>query len=477
MPAARLKAGEMAEDEMDKVFNLAARRFQQAPPAANTNPMDFGEADVARRFAAVMEGKLAYDHTMRLWYVWSGSVWVMEKSGEAIEAAKEFCETERQRCLTPATADAMAKARFAKAVEDLARSDRRLAVHQGMWDENPWLLGTAAGVVDLKTGIARPGRPADWMVRQTSVAPAPPGAPCPNWMQFLDQATAGDEELASFLQRWAGYCLTGDVSEEVLSFLYGDGGNGKGVFVGTLTTILGSYAVAQPMEAFTAGARLPAEYYRAQMAGARLVTASETEAGRTWAESQIKELTGNETPVSARHPHGRPFTYRPQFKLMFVGNHAPALKSRSPAMERRLRIVPFEHKPEKPDHGLKDRLREEYPAILRWMIDGCLSWAEARLGTASAIAAASREYFADQDAFGSWLEERCILDPALQAKPGVLLADFNSWAQANGFPPLTANSMAEAIDRQPGLKRVKSNSVRMVKGVGLRSGGRHGRDD
>jgi len=465
------------DDKMGQVFDLAARRHEAAPPAANTNPMDFSEADVARRFAAAQEGRLAYDHTMRLWYVWSGSVWVMEKAGEAIEAAKRFCESERQRCINQNTADAMAKARFAKAVEDLARSDPRLAVHQGMWDEDPWLLGTTDGVVDLRTGVVRPGRPADWMIRQTSVAPAKPGASCPHWMGFLDQATAGDEELASFLQRWAGYCLTGDVSEEVLSFLYGDGGNGKGVFVGTITAIMGSYAVAQPMEAFTAGARLPAEYYRAQMAGARLVTSSETEAGRTWAEAQIKELTGNETPVSARHPHGRPFTYRPQFKLMFVGNHAPSLKSRSPAMERRLRIVPFENKPEKPDHGLKDRLRDEYPAILRWMIDGALSWREARLGTASAIADASKEYFADQDAFGSWLEERCVLDPTLQEKPSALLANFNAWAQANGFQVLTSNGFAEAIDRHPGLKRFRGNGQRVVKGVGLRAEPRRGSAD
>jgi hypothetical protein len=45
------------------------------------------------------------------------------------------------------------------------------------------------------------------------------------------------------------------------------------------------------------------------MAGARKVTASETEAQATWAEWQIKELTDNETPISARHPHTQPFTY------------------------------------------------------------------------------------------------------------------------------------------------------------------------
>jgi putative DNA primase/helicase len=146
-------------------------------------------------------------------------------------------------------------------------------------------------------------------------------------------------------------------------------------------------------------------------------------------------------------------------------------------MERRLRIVPFEHKPSTPDLGLKDRLREEYPAILRWMIEGCLSWQEARLGTASAISAASKEYFADQDAFGSWLEERCILDPSMQEKPGRLLSDFNEWARANGFPVMTANGFAEAIDRHPNLKRARTKSARLVQGAGLRSSSDNYGDD
>ncbi len=186
---------------------------------------------------------------------------------------------------------------------------------------------------------------------------------------------------------------------------------------------MGDYAVSQPMEAFTAGARLPAEYYRAQMAGARLVTASETESGRSWAESQIRELTGNETPVSARHPHGRPFSYRPQFKLQIVGNHAPSLKGRSPAMERRLRINPFTNKPANPDHGLKERLKQEYAAILRWMIDGCLAWQRGGLGTAAVIQEASGSYFMQQDNFGRWLEERCTRDAMATTRPGTLYAD------------------------------------------------------
>lgn len=441
---------------------------------------EFSEEGIGRLFAEEQQGALAFDHSQQIWYLWDGGRWVADKTGIAFDRARECV---RRRAKNPLATDKqqtnMGRIAFVRAVDAFGRADQRLAVHQGTWDADPWLLGVPGGVVNLRTGKQQTAEPDQWISRQTIVAPARPGTPAPLWTDFLHQATAGDAETQAFLQRFAGYCLTGDVSEEMLSFIYGPGGNGKGVFVSTITAILGDYGVAMPMEAFTAEARMPQEYYRAQMAGARLVTASETEAGRTWAESQIKELTGNEAPVSARHPYGRPFTYRPQFKLMFVGNHAPRLKGKSQAMERRLRIIPFEHEPTNPDPALKDKLRKEYPQVLRWMIDGCLAWQRDRLGTAPAIIAKTSAYFEQQDTYGRWIAERCTLDPSgvMQSKPGQLYGDFKSWCLASGEHAPSNAEFAENLDRTKGLKRVTVKGARLIKGIALkaeRDDARHG---
>jgi putative DNA primase/helicase len=453
---------------MAEILDFAARRQADMPPTNGTNPYEFGETDVARRFAASAKGRLAYDHDDRRWFVWSGSIWLKDSVSSAMERVKTFVEAERERAIREPDEASMGKVKFVRAVEELTRSDPNVAVHSAMWDADPWLIGTPGGVVDLRSGVLRPGSPHDWISKQTLVAPAEPGTPAPLWDAFLHEATRGDAELQRFLQKWAGYCLTGDVSEEVLCFLYGDGGNGKGVFTGVLAAIMGAYAIAMPIEAFTAGGRQNQEYYRAQMAGARLVTASETESGRQWAEAQIKELTGNETPVSARQPHGRVYTYRPQCKLQFVGNHAPSLKGRSPAMERRLRIVPFEHKPATPNHDLKNQLVAEYPAILRWVLDGCLDWQEGRLGTASSIQAASSDYFVRQDVFGRWVEDRCNFDASLACAPGKLFNDYRAWCQANGETALNSAEFAEKIDRTKGCQRKKIQGNRLVWGIGLK---------
>ncbi len=438
-------------------------------------PESITEDAAALAFSEAFDRRFVHDHTEQTWFYWAGDRWLRDTTSLAFDEARGFCRGLREDAEKPSKS--LSKMSFVNAVVTAAKADRRMAVSHELWDRDGWLLGVPGGVVDLRSGELREGQPGDFISKQTTVAPAPPGTPMPLWWEFLLAATQRDMELIGFLQRLCGYCLTGDVSEEVLSFFYGPGGNGKGVFIGALAAIMGNYALNVPIEVFTAGSRLNLEYYRAQMFGTRLITASETEAGAQWAESQIKEMTGNETPLSARSPYGKPFNYQPWFKIAIVGNHAPKLKGRNPAMERRLRIVPFTHAPETPDPHLKEKLRVEYPAILRWMIDGCVSWREKRLGTAEVIKKATSDYFEQQDGFRRWLDERCILDAQLRTRPGVLASDFQAWAKANGEEAVSSNEFAELVNRTPGLKRTKTEGVPWVRGIGFKVESREdGRD-
>ena len=428
--------------------------------------IDLTEDAVAKQFAEHYAGCFVYDHETCAWFEWNGSRWTKDLKLCVFNTAREFARAINGKLTKPVTG--LGKIAFASAIERASRADPKMAVLQSIWDRDGWLLGTPDGVVELRTGALRANAPDLYIYRYTAVAPSPPGTPCPLWQGFLDSATQNDKELQGFLQRLCGYVLTGDVTEEILTFLYGTGGNGKGCLLATLTGIMADYAVAVPIEVFTAGSYINLEYYRAAMAGVRLVTASETELQATWAESQIKEMTGNETPLSARFPYGRPFTFRPQFKIVLVGNHAPKLKGRSPAMERRLRVLPFINTPPFPDPDLKEKLRDEWPAIFRWMLDGCLIWQRDRLGTAVAIKAATSAYFEQQDAHRRWMDERCDLSKGLSMKPGLLFADFNAWAKANGEETVNSNAFAELIDRTAGLSRERTHGVRFVKGIGLK---------
>ena len=431
------------------------------------------EDEIARQFAESYARRLVFDHTSQRWSTWTGKRWLLDETDSVFFLVRNFCREARLavEAYRRSPPNQMAKISFAGNVEKAARSDPRLAVTAAIWDTNPWLLGVPGGVVDLRTGETLAPDPSFYISRETGVAPAPPGTDAPIWRAFLRDATGGDAEFEAFLQRLCGYLLTGCVNEEVVAFFYGDGGNGKGTFLKPVVSIAADYAASIPIEVFTVNGRINLEYYRAKMFGRRIITTIEPESGAEWSESTIKEISGNETLLSARHPYGRPFEFSPVCKIVAVGNHAPKLKGRTPAMERRLRIAPFDHKPVRVDPSLKERLIPEYPAILRWMIDGCLLWQRGGLGTCDAVRRASETFFEQQDAFRQWIDECCIADPTLSEKPGALLASFNAWAKVGGREPIDANGFAETVDRTPGLQRGKWNGVRLVRGVGLKPPG------
>jgi hypothetical protein len=209
-----------------------------------------------------------------------GHRWRVEDTLAAFDEARKLCR---------AAGDADAK--VVAAVVTLARSDRRLAATSEQWDRDKWLLGTPDGVIDLKTGRLRPSLPEDYITKVTTVAP---GGDCPLWRQFLARVTGGDTELEKFLQRVCGYALTGDTSEDALFFFYGTGANGKSVFLRTIAGILGDHHTTASMEMFTVtnSERHPTDL--ADLRGARLVTAIETEEGKRWDEAKIKALTGGD---------------------------------------------------------------------------------------------------------------------------------------------------------------------------------------
>src|SRR5512132_2093506 len=94
----------------------------------------------------------------------------------------------------------------------------------------------------------REHRREDYITKMTAVSPAPAGTPCPRWATFLAEVTNEDLELQKYLQRVAGYCLTGHTSEHAMFFLYGTGANGKSTFINTASYIWGDYAVVADMK-------------------------------------------------------------------------------------------------------------------------------------------------------------------------------------------------------------------------------------
>jgi putative DNA primase/helicase len=120
--------------------------------------------------------------------------------------------------------------------------------------------------------------------------------------------------------------------------------------------------------------------------------------------------------------------------LLIIGNHKPKLRNITDAMRRRLAMIPFLHKPSNPDRALEDKLRAEWPGILRWLIDGCLLWQAEGITRPRVVLEATEEYFSEQDLVGQWFEARLEKTSITESKllSTRLYENFVQFAEAAG---------------------------------------------
>jgi putative DNA primase/helicase len=281
---------------------------------------------------------------------------------------------------------------------------------------------------------------------------------CRLWKKFLLQIMDNDQAMVDYLQRVCGYCLTGLVTEHVMFFCYGTGANGKSTFANVLLGILGTgpsgYAAVAPISTFLASQTEQHPTDLAMLQGVRCVIAHETEPGRAWATSKIKMMTGGDL-ISARFMRQDFFSYSPQFKILILGNHKPALHNVDEAMRRRLHLIPFiiTIPAAERDPKLAEKLKAEYPQILGWMARGCEKWQRIGLAPPAKVRDATRSYFVTEDNVGNWIAECCTLDPREYTTLIALFASWKTWAEKNGLHPGSSKQLAKALDARPELER------------------------
>jgi P4 family phage/plasmid primase-like protien len=435
------------------------------PPEADA-PM-YSEIHLANHFVDRHEKNLRFVAKWGSWMIWDSIRWQFDHTMRAFDLARAICREAAKQCALhtdkPSEPKALASAKTVAAVEKLARAYRTLAAVTDQWDVQPYLFNDTVATVNLKTGEAQTPDRANYITQQAGCAAAPSGIPHPIWSAFLTKITAGDKELEAFLQRYVGYCLTGDISEHCFAFGYGTGANGKGVFLNTIAKIFGEYATVADMATFieSKSDRHPTEL--AKLRGSRLVVAQETQQGRAWDEAKIKAITGGDKQT-ARFMRQDFFDFYPTFKLFICGNHKPTLRNVDEAMKRRLLLIPFTVSipVAERDPQLTEKLEAEWPAILRWAIDGCLAWRQKGLVPPKAVTDATAAYFADEDSFSQWLEDCCDVEIGNIFKWATSAELFGSWtayATKTGNPTGTAKAFSELLINR-GFEQVRKGKGR-----------------
>jgi putative DNA primase/helicase len=411
----------------------------------------YSEDAQAKVFVDIQNGDLKYVEENDRWYHYNGFYWEELSRLAVFEAARLM---NRDTALTIEKEAKLKKQissrRFTQQVEAFARHDERCLLAMEELDADPWLLGTPEGIIDLRTG-----RPIDaglrpYVTMTTAVAPADVAdkTTCPLFLEFMDEFTWGDNKLKKYLLGYSGYSLTGIMSEQCLLFLYGDGNNGKTVFIQLLRWLFGAYAITAAIELFvTTGIGKHLTGFAA-LHRKRLVIANETQKGHTLRMDVIKAITGQD-PIRANFMRQDTFEFLPVGKLMMFGNHKPSLPNAGKAERKRIRMIPcnMELAANELDRDLLSKLMAEGPGILRALIDGCRDWQEHGLVTPDCVEEHTENYFYTQDSFNKWVEACCDIGPNEKDASTVLWKSWQIWSKQNNVETGTETAFSESLEQ------------------------------
>lgn len=413
------------------------------------------------------------------WLIWEGQRWRVDTDHEIVRLAQKHAFDRLQQAAAikdESLRDAEVKyalrcgnANLIHSMIKMAQADSRVVISDARLDGDPFLLGVANGVVDLRTGKFRSADQADLITKSNGVQ-FDPTAKCQRWLSFLDEVLAGDTALIEYLQKAVGYCLSGSTEEHCFFFLHGGGCNGKSTFMEVLQALLGDYCNSAPQSLFTASpnGREPQSEV-ARLIGARVITGSEVEEGSRFAECRIKDMTGGDR-MTARFLYAESFEFQPLFKLWMAGNHKPDVRGTDNGIWRRVRLIPFTVQiPEnRRDPKLRQHLKHELPGILNWALEGCLKWqSDGGLNPPKVVLDAVKEYRGDEDLLGDFLQESIVPDTNGRIKKRDLFQAYKDWCESEGIKrPMFGKKFNKAMQDR-GLIDKKTNGERLWIGVRL----------
>ena len=402
----------------------------------------YTEAGDAEFFAAKHKNNVRFDHARQSWLHFDGTRWRPDEQGSILRLAL-LAMRDRQQIALRLKGDDEVRRRNLKwciggefknrlrNILDIAQSLEPLADDGKNWDTIPYLLCVKNGVVDLRTGILRDGKPEDRITSCTNVN-YHSDATSTLWDTTLESIFEGNEKLIAYFHRLVGYSASGTAQEEMFTMLWGEGRNGKGTLIEAIRRALGDYADDLPFSSLEKNARAAIANDMAKLPGKRFVTASETEGSVRLNEPRLKQLTGRD-PVTCRFLHREYFTFSPMFTLFLATNEKPEIRDYSDGFWERVHLVPYRHQflDADRDPTVKSRLKEDpehQEAILAWIVAGCRLWQQQGLCPPAEVVEATGDYRINSQPLTSFLEDCCVLG-ANKSSPFTTLWDaYQRWA-------------------------------------------------
>lgn len=437
-------------------------------PAKKDKRYSYDDTGNAERLKDLFGENIRYNYTSKSWMYYDGKRWRHDDIGRMKILADKVVNNMKNEKLFLADGvdqEDMEKYRYRhwkdsrnhnKKVNMMKECEHLLPVTNETFDNDFDLFNVQNGFINLKAGQLIDHERSNFFTKISNVEYTDK-ADCPKWDEFLNDIFLGNQELVRFIQRAVGYSLSGHTSEQVLFVLYGNGRNGKSVFLDILNEVFGNYSTnIQPQAIMASKNQSDASPEIAKLDGARLVTTTEPNEGERFDEGLLKQLTGGDR-VSARKLYENEFEFTPQFKLWMATNHKPYVRGRDEGIWRRFIIIPFDKQIpiHEIDRDLTNKLKRELPAIMRWCVDGFLEWQRIGLAEPAIIKEQREEYRVEMDSISTFIEECCEVDYKFKIAAGELFNAYDNWAKRNNQHRMTNVKFATEV-----LKKYERTTIK-----------------
>lgn len=444
-------------------------------------PITGRDADLANAIlgvSATFATSVRFDHTRNQWHILNAAGhWAPDRTEQihdllehAARAAMSIDDLDPDEIVS--LTKLLDRSKAEAVLKTIARKPP-IAMSGNEFDRDPFLLGVTNGVVDLRNGTVRQGRPDDMVSRSTGLE-YDPDAECPRFEEFLGEIMSGDAERITFLRRWLGYSLLGFTREQKFSLWVGVGQNGKGVLKRIVRHVVGDYGLELPstlyMRTKHGSARADAPRPElVELQGVRVALGSEPEGGQL-NEELIKAHSG-EDEIRARRLYANAILrFYPSHTINLLTNLAPAVEDVGSAMRRRLLVIPFDEvfSGSREDLNLYDALRAESVGILALLVREAVAYLEDGLGSIPVrVQMANEEYLDENNPLSEWMAARIVKDPEARTAHKTLFEDYRSWSigqttisatsfgmrlSALGYPLAKQGGRGEQVKARVGLR-------------------------
>lgn len=410
-----------------------------------------------------------WNATDKTFMFWTGKTWITDVRGIVRKYANHLIDVMRDevRQLRQQLSDAQKdseKERIAALIAEYGKNVKRvsnksgkdaminemqflgnMAVENTDFNKDIYVLNTDSGIVDLRTGEIKPFD-RDAMLSQNTNVKVSYEEPT-EWLRFLSSIFEypdpnDTKEIVEFLRVCFGYTLTGSTKAQCIFLLHGDGSNGKSTLLNVLQNIMGDYFhTIDSSQLMTSknNQSVAVQNSMAELLGTRFLSTQETDEGARLSEPLIKQISGDEV-INAQKKYGKPFFFKPAFKLWMSTNNLPIIRGKDYGIWRRIILFSFKKQftEETKDVHLPEKLAAEYDRILGWCIKGAVDYLKTEtLTIPNCLKRELANYQEDLDTVLQFINAECFTKEGQATLKRSLYDAYTAWARRSNLPALS----------------------------------------